>query len=338
MSGLTSFLAVYIIWNIPINLYRKRGHAMDNQSIDIFLAIAEYKSISAAARALNFSQPTVSDQLTQLEKKLGIKLVLREKGNRQIALTQAGKAFMPLAKRHKELQQMLKMEIEHFVRTQSHDMFRLAASISAHEHIMSTIVHKLMQRVPGTNLQLSTIEANMILEELSKGSFDAVFIFGKPPKSTQATTIPLYYEPRWVLCPADSPLPDRVLTAMDLDPSFEVLFHSPNINHVISYNKWREEHLPANSKPFFSVSSLTALHNYLTDPRCWTIIPASIALRNVEERKGELSIRYIDDDVPMRLFSLMVSKSYPKTGIIEELLNCCDDFMDERPYLQRIQR
>ena len=311
---------------------------MDNQSIDIFLAIAEYKSISAAARALNFSQPTVSDQLTQLEKKLGIKLVLREKGNRQIALTQAGKAFMPLAKRHKELQQMLKMEIEHFVRTQSHDMFRLAASISAHEHIMSTIVHKLMQRVPGTNLQLSTIEVDDILEELSKESFDAVFIFGKPLKTAEATVIPLYYEPRWILCPANTPLPDRVLTAKDLDPHFEVVFSHSYTGHTASYGKWRDEHFSLNPKPFFSSSSITALHNYLTDPRCWAIIPASIALRNVEERKGELTIRYIDDNVPMRQFSLMVSKSYPKTGIIEELLNCCDDFMDERPYLQRIQR
>ena len=311
---------------------------MDQQSIDIFLAIAEYKSISAAARALNFSQPTVSEQLNQLEKKLGIKLVLREKGNRQITLTQAGKAFLPLAQRHKELQQMLKMEIEHFVRTQSHDIFRLAASISAHEHIMSDIVHKLMQRTPGTNLQLSTIEADNILEELSKESFDAVFIFGKPPKAAEATVIPLYYEPRWVLCPADTPLPDRILTSKDLDPSFEVVFHHSYASNTVAYAKWRSEHYPSDPKPFFSSSSLTALHNYLTDSRCWAIIPASIALRNVEERKGELTIRYIDDNVPMRLFSLMVSKSYPKSGIIEELLKCCDSFIEERPYLQGIPR
>jgi len=311
---------------------------MNHQSIEIFLAIAEYKSISAAARELNFSQPTVSEQLNQLESKLGIKLVLREKGNRHITLTQAGKAFLPLAQRHKELQRMLEADIDHFVRAQSHDMFRLAASISAHEHIMSAIVHKLMQRVPGANLQLSTIEADNILDELSKESFDAVFIFGKPPKVAEATVIPLYNEPRWVLCPADTPLPDRVLTSKDLDPSFEVVFQHSYVNHTAACAKWRSEHYPSNPKPFFSSSSLTALHNYLTDPRCWAIIPASIALRNVEERKGELTIRYIDDDVPMRLFSLMVSKSYPKTDIIEELLSCCDDFISERPFLQKVPR
>jgi M3 family oligoendopeptidase len=44
---------------------------MNQQSIRIFMAVVEERSISGAARKLHFSQPTVSEYLGQLEKELG---------------------------------------------------------------------------------------------------------------------------------------------------------------------------------------------------------------------------------------------------------------------------
>ena len=46
---------------------------MKQQEIKVFLAIARHKSISAAAAALHYAQPTVSACLNQLEKSLARK-------------------------------------------------------------------------------------------------------------------------------------------------------------------------------------------------------------------------------------------------------------------------
>ncbi|MEY9891913.1 DNA-binding transcriptional LysR family regulator [Catenulispora sp. MAP12-49] len=53
-----------------------------------FLAVARERSISGAARRLFMSQQTLSEQIRQLEKTLGVPLLLR--GSRGVTLTAAG--------------------------------------------------------------------------------------------------------------------------------------------------------------------------------------------------------------------------------------------------------
>ena len=60
---------------------------MNKQSIDIFLSIVREGSISGAAQKLHFSQPTVAEYLIQLEKALGVRLVMREHSSRHVRLT-----------------------------------------------------------------------------------------------------------------------------------------------------------------------------------------------------------------------------------------------------------
>ncbi|MEM8766802.1 MAG: LysR family transcriptional regulator [Pseudomonadota bacterium] len=62
--------------------------AFDWNQARAFLAAAEEGSLSAAARALELTQPTLSRQVTGLEQTLGVTLF--ERGHRQLQLTTAG--------------------------------------------------------------------------------------------------------------------------------------------------------------------------------------------------------------------------------------------------------
>jgi DNA-binding transcriptional LysR family regulator len=62
--------------------------AFDWNQVRAFLATSEEGSLSAAARALNQTQPTLSRQVTGLEQSLGVTLF--ERGHRQVRLTVAG--------------------------------------------------------------------------------------------------------------------------------------------------------------------------------------------------------------------------------------------------------
>jgi DNA-binding transcriptional LysR family regulator len=62
--------------------------AFDWNQVRAFLAAAEEGSLSAAARALKQTQPTLSRQVTSLEQSLGVTLF--ERGHRQLQLTAAG--------------------------------------------------------------------------------------------------------------------------------------------------------------------------------------------------------------------------------------------------------
>ena len=308
--------------------------AINSQSIEVFLAIVKHGSISAAARVFHYSQPSVSEHLNQLEEKIGATLILRRKGNRQVVLTPTGKAFLPLAEEWMDHQRELEHRIERFIQNQNHNSLRLAASAGGHQHMVSNVIYKLMGYHPNLNLQLRSVERREIESAISAFFFDVAFHYGLTVGKEQVHDIPIFSEPRYILCPKDSPLPDRVLTHDDLNPYFEVAYLSQNGSGQIE--KWRRAHFPKDAKPYFEVSNLASTHNYLTDPRCWAIVPASIAMEDVSLQPHKYSYRELDADLPPRVCHLLIAKAYSEDKIISELLKCCEEYIEERPYLRKI--
>src|SRR5512138_2480996 len=64
--------------------------------LQIFLAAAEGENFSAAARKLHLSQPAISFQIQALEQRLNVQLFQRT--GRRIALTEAGRDLVPMAR------------------------------------------------------------------------------------------------------------------------------------------------------------------------------------------------------------------------------------------------
>jgi DNA-binding transcriptional LysR family regulator len=62
-----------------------------------FVAVAEKLNFTEAARSVHIAQPSLSQQIQDLEKHIGVSLM--ERNNRLVKLTPAGKAFLSYAKR-----------------------------------------------------------------------------------------------------------------------------------------------------------------------------------------------------------------------------------------------
>jgi len=77
---------------------------MDLRQIRYFIAVAEERSFTVAARRLNLSQPPLSQQIQSLETALGAQLLYRT--SRRVELTQAGEALLARAR---AIQQQIKL-------------------------------------------------------------------------------------------------------------------------------------------------------------------------------------------------------------------------------------
>lgn len=307
---------------------------MNHLDIRIFLAIAEHQNISAAAKALHFTQPTVSEYLSNLEKKLGVQLVLRERGARKVILTPTGEAFIPLAQRWMELEEQTTRFVESQKKREKQEkrVFRIAASTAAHEYIVSHIIHKLIRKIPDTELRLISLEMREVPEAIEAHGFDAAFYFTTSPQSPLIRSIPLFEEERVILCPSNTVLPDRTIAPEELDPQFEI-FYAPLLRNK-KISAWRARYARENTGPLFNVENLSAIHNYLTDPRSWALVPISMALLQISQT-GRLTFRHTNPVAATRECILLTSRAYPDENVIRALLECCDEYIDERTFLQK---
>ena len=83
---------------------------MELEQLRIFLAVAEHRSFSAAARALFVSHSTTSRAVAALERELGAALLLRE--GRTVRLTREGEILQAEAKRLLEQVEELKVAVK----------------------------------------------------------------------------------------------------------------------------------------------------------------------------------------------------------------------------------
>lgn len=92
-------------------LYRNR---IDPRAAAVFWRVCETGSISAAARALNLSQPSVSNTVALLEQRLGVTLFTRSRNG--IVLTREGEALRDRAEAMVNLLENAAIEVDHAAR------------------------------------------------------------------------------------------------------------------------------------------------------------------------------------------------------------------------------
>ena len=307
---------------------------MKQQDMKMFLSIVEHKSISAAAAALHYAQPTVSASLNQLEKALGVQLIRRTKGKRTVELTPAGAEFLTLARQYQELDRRL----SRFIKAHQHGVLRLAASVVSHQYIICHVAQKLLRAMPEVEIHLSTLEIKDMEEAAANHDFDVAISYDAPDYPTEklrhVRAIPLFQETYSILCPADTPLPDRLLTPEELDPAFEVV--QEGYGNPLAQD-WREAHGFGSAKPFFKTSSMLSLHTYLTDPRCWSFVLSNTAVQMADAYPEALTLRQVAPAPEARTCYAVVLEAYPDENIVQALLQCLGEFVDERPHLRKIR-
>lgn len=75
-------------------------HSLDWSLVQSFLAVAETGSLSAAAKKLKSSQPTVGRQIKQMEQQLNVDLFIRQP--RGLIATEIGQSFIPAARQMRD--------------------------------------------------------------------------------------------------------------------------------------------------------------------------------------------------------------------------------------------
>lgn len=193
---------------------------LDVARLRVLVAVARHGSVTAAARALHYSQPSVSHHLSRLEAETGAKLVQR--AGRGIRLTDTGRL---LAERAAEILGRLdaaEAELAAQVGLRQ-GRVRLAAFPSALGTFVPAAAVRLATCGPGIDLRFTEAEPPEAIRMLRAGYVDVAVIFSyddgpdTDPESEGIRVRPLLAEPSYLVTAADDGVPDELAAHADSD-------------------------------------------------------------------------------------------------------------------------
>jgi molybdate transport repressor ModE-like protein len=147
---------------------------LDVTRLRVLVAVARHGSVTAAAKALNYAQPSVSHHIARLEAETGARLLQR--AGRGVRLTEAGRL---LAERAEEIIGRLDAaEAELAAQVGLRECrVRLAAFPSALGTIVPAAAARLEAELPGMDLMLTEAEPPEALRMLRAGYVDVALVF-----------------------------------------------------------------------------------------------------------------------------------------------------------------
>jgi DNA-binding transcriptional LysR family regulator len=147
---------------------------LDVTRLRVLVAVARHGSVTAAARALNYAQPSISHHIARLEAETGTQLL--ERVGRGIRLTEAGRL---LAERAEEIIGRLdaaEAELAAHVGLRE-GRVRLAAFPSALGTLVPAAAARLVAETPGIEFMLTEAEPPEAVRMLRAGYVDVAVVF-----------------------------------------------------------------------------------------------------------------------------------------------------------------
>ncbi|MEV0280278.1 transcriptional regulator CynR [Streptomyces sp. NPDC050610] len=145
--------------------------ALELRHLRYLLAVAEHGNFTRAAEDLHISQPTLSQQIRQLERTLGVQLL--DRTGRTVRLTDAGAVYTDHARR--ALRDLAAAErAVHDVQDLSRGHLRLGVTPTFTAYLTGPLTAELHSRHPGVSLTLTEttqdrVEAALLADDLDLG-------------------------------------------------------------------------------------------------------------------------------------------------------------------------
>jgi DNA-binding transcriptional LysR family regulator len=247
--------------------------------LQVFIAVAETGSFSAAARMLNRAQSVVSYTIANLEAQLEVQLFERS-GARQPKLTDAGRAMLVDARRIVADLQVLRSRAKTIKRGLEAEI-SLAISIMVPADAMVAELKEFREEFPTVALNLNVGELGMVMDMVLTGKAD-IGIGGALLKQDSSLIADKIGHSFMVpVAAADHPLAgfDRPLTLSDVREETQlVVTDASGITagrdfNVLSYKIWR-------------VSDIATKHQLIKGGLGWGGLPASLVRDDI--RNGKL--------------------------------------------------
>lgn len=186
---------------------------MELRQLQYALQIAAEKNFSRAAEKLHIAQPSLSQQLSKLEKELGV--LLFQRSTNSVELTHAGASFMVKAQAILDMAGQLQSEMEDISQMKKGKLIVGSLPITG-SHILPQVLPVFQERHPGIEIQLVE-ETTKNLERLTAGGQTDISLLTLPIMEASLEADPLLEEEIVLAVPPHHPLAERYERQQEAD-------------------------------------------------------------------------------------------------------------------------
>ncbi|HEY9669952.1 MAG TPA: LysR substrate-binding domain-containing protein [Waterburya sp.] len=169
--------------------------------LKVFEAVARHNSFTRAAEELFLTQPTVSMQVKQLTKAVGMPLF--DQVGKRLYLTQVGEELVKTCRRIFERLDEFEMTVAD-LKGLKQGRLRLGVITTA-KYFVPRLLGPFCKRYPGIDVSLQVTNHEHILNRLSE-NLDDLYVMSQLPDTIDITYEPVLENPLVVLAPAAHPL------------------------------------------------------------------------------------------------------------------------------------
>jgi DNA-binding transcriptional LysR family regulator len=173
-------------------------------NLRVFLAAAEERNFSRAARRLHMSQSAVSQNIRAMERACGMELFIR--GGRSVALSEAGEKILPMARDLLRAARLLEdglQEINHQVGGE----LLIGCSTSAGKYLMPVLLSNFQREYPAVHPRVKIMARDGVYERLLNQSLP-MGVASKYLEHRDLECQPLFEDRIYLIVPVNHPWAD----------------------------------------------------------------------------------------------------------------------------------
>lgn len=166
------------------------------QDMAIFTLVVELGSFTAVAKQIGLPKSSVSQRISQLEKRLGLRLLMRT--TRSLSLTFAGERYLVHCQEMMEASAKAQNSLE-MLKASPSGRIRMTAPAGLAATLLATVIADFLALYPDVSIEVYVSD---VIRDLVTSGYDIALRTGKP-KSSSLIGRYLGYAPRYLLASPD---------------------------------------------------------------------------------------------------------------------------------------
>jgi LysR family transcriptional regulator, hydrogen peroxide-inducible genes activator len=293
---------------------KKWGHlAMTIQQLEYIIAVDKHRHFGHAAEACFVTQPTLSAQVSKLERELDV--VIFDRSKMPVIPTEIGSMLIAQAKRVVAESKAIYETVSH-LKGEVGGILKLGIIPTLAPYLLPLFIRNFIQKYPSVKLQVDEMVTEDVLRKLKNDELDLGIVV-TPLEESGILEKPVFYEKFYAYLSKDHPLLNKREVKVEeiINEDLWVLQQGhcfrDQVLSLCDQNKFDRINF------HYESGSLEGLKNLVNRYQGVTLLPELAALELNEEERSR--IRPFHGKSPTREVSLVLTRGFLKKRLVELL-------------------